>query len=468
MNSFVEVRSKLKEKFFLFYFITALMFLAFIYGFSVSDFKIFPYSLFRSGSIAAKEFWAWAEPRFVGNIEGHPHLITLESGEAKRLRRYDPDRAYAGLTFAEIFANDRFALVLLDMKGEVLHRWDVPESIYTEIKKQDWPLRRDHYEIMGSHLYPNGDVLLIITYIGLVKIDRCSNLQWFLADLNHHGLAVADDGTIWVLAMENVTRQVDADPRMTVPYRRDKLQRVTSDGEVTEEIVILDALFAGNYEALVLDGPQDFPRSTNSDPTHANDVEIVGADFARRHDFAEPGDILVSLRTTDSIILIDRESRAVKWALAGPFLRQHDPDLLADGTISIFDNRTDWGQHNHAVRLTARPIFGYSRILRLDPATQKILWQYQGTEQEPFYTSIQGDHQILPNGNVLVAEAEAGRIFEIDATDKTIVWEWFNLVERPALGLAEGPANGSLVGRITRVNRYPPDYPTFLARGCSQ
>jgi hypothetical protein len=281
-------------------------------------------------------------------------------------------------------------------------------------------------------------------------------------------MAVTDDGTIWAMAAEDVTSQDDAAPRMSVPYRQDKLHRLTSNGELIEEIVILDALFAGNYEALVLEGHQDYPRSTTSDPTHANDVEIVGADFARWHDFAEPGDILVSLRTSDAIILIDPASRAVKWALTGPFLRQHDPDLLADGTISIFDNRTDRGQHNHAVRLTERQIFGYSRILRFDPGSQKILWQYQGTEQEPFYTSIQGDHQVLPNGNVLVAEAEAGRIFEIDVRDNTIVWEWVNLLEIPALGPEQEAANSTLVGRITRINRYAPDYLTFRAGDCSR
>ena len=317
MSTSADIQSKLKEKFFLFYFIFALMFLAFIYGFSVSDLKIFPYSLFRSGSIAAKEFWAWAEPRFAGNNVDHPHMITLESGAVKQLGRYDPDRAFAGPTLVELFANDRFALVLLDMQGEVLHRWDVPESVYAEIKKQSWPLNRDHYEIMGSHLYPNGDVLLIISYKGLVKIDRCSNLQWFLADMNHHGLTVGEDGTIWVLAMDNVTRQGDADLRMVVPYRRDKLQRLTPDGEVVEEIVILDALYAGNYEALMLAGSQDYPRPAFGDPTHANDVDVVGAEFARRHAFAEPGDLLVSLRTNDAIVLIDPKSRAVKWALSG-------------------------------------------------------------------------------------------------------------------------------------------------------
>ncbi len=72
------------------------------------------------------------------------------------------------------------------------------------------------------------------------------------------------------------------------------------------------------------------------------------------------------------------------------------PDLLSDGTISIFDNRTDKGQHNEAVHPTEPQSFGYSRILRFDPETQEVLWTFEGSKERPFYTSIQGDHQVLP------------------------------------------------------------------------
>jgi hypothetical protein len=42
---------------------------------------------------------------------------------------------------------------------------------------------------------------------------------------------------------------------------------------------------------------------------------------------------------------------------------------------------------------------------------------------DPFYTDTQGKWQPLPNGNMLLAEAKAGRIVEVAPNGET-VWEW--------------------------------------------
>jgi hypothetical protein len=441
-------------------FVSSLIFLSFVYGLAVREYKIFPYSTFRNTFIATEELWSWAQLRRTEGLENHPHVIASSLSGGERLHRYDAARSSAGVTFAQLYQEGGFGLVLLDMNGRILHRWKIPESAYEEIAKSGWGLRRDHYEIMGAHLYENGDVLVNISHKMLARIDRCSNLSWSLPNRAHHDVTVENDGTIWVLGSDYVTQAQQVRPHFAVPYYDDTLIRLTPAGEVIEEISILDALFDGGYQALVLEGEPEFPESKTNDPTHSNDIEIVSEDFARHNGFADPGDILVSLRTADAIVLIDRESKAAKWALTGPFLRQHDPDLLPDGTISIFDNRTDKGQHNEAVHLTEPQSFGYSRILRFDPQTQEVVWKFEGSRENPFYTSVQGDHQILENGNVLIVETEAGRIFELDPTDNSIVWEWFN-----GLDLDQ---SGNFVGRITRATRYDQNYPQFLALGCPQ
>ena len=400
----------------------------------------------------------WTELVFKLNDKDIPHVIVASEGEFRTAARHDDRRAYTGLTLAEAYADGRFRLLLLDMAGEVQHRWTVPDSVYRQLMERDWSLDISDYEIFGSHLFENGDALINILYHGLAKIDRCSNLIWFLDRETHHDQDVADDGTIWVLSRNLVTEKNDARPHFVVPYYEDMMLRVSSNGEVIDEISIIDAIFAGRYEALVLAGSSDFAEATDRDPTHANDIEIVDEAFASRNAFARPGDFLISLRTVDTIVLIDRESRAVKWAFSGFFLRQHDPDLMPDGTISIFDNRTDRAQHNEVVHLTEPQQFGYSRILRFDPDSHEILWKYEGTVDNPFYTSIQGDHQVLPNGNVMIVESEAGRIFEVDPETNDVVWEWINHLEM------DGKPN--LLGRVTRATRYEQEYPDFAMQGC--
>ena len=66
-----------------------------------------------------------------------------------------------------------------------------------------------------------------------------------------------------------------------------------------------------------------------------------------------------------------------------------------------------------------------SRILEFDPFTQQIYWTYTGTSEEPFYSSIAGAYQRLPNGNTLILETETGRAFEVNPSGE-IVWEFIN------------------------------------------
>ena len=436
----------------------ALAFLAFVMGALIVAFELPPHKQIREMIIAGISVARWAQLEQVKKDEDHPHIIVSDAGGGKALGRFDPMRTNGGVTMVQAFANDRFAMLLLDETGRQLHRWDVPDEVYERIKARGWSVDRGFYEIMGGHLYPDGDLLAVIYQAGLFRIDRCSGLKWFKPGLYHHDVKVADDGTIWALSANFHAEQPAAYAHIASPYYDDVIQRLSPDGKVLEEFSLLDAIYRSGYQGLVLEGKSSYPESKQDDPTHSNDIEIVDADFAARNDFANEGDLLISLRSVDSIVLIDRETKLVKWALTGLFLRQHDPDLHPDGTISVFDNRTARGQFNMASRTVEPQSFGYSRLLRFDPVTQRILWQFQGSREEPFYTSVQGDHQILLNGNVMAVETEAGRIIEIDPATNEIVWEWFNVVERGE--------RKDLVGRVTRAFRYGADYPEFLGRGC--
>ncbi len=170
---------------------------------------------------------------------------------------------------------------------------------------------------------------------------------------------------------------------------------------------------------------------------HLNDVEVLREEMAAAFPLFAAGDVLVSIRNLDMIAVLDRETLLVKWWMTGPFLRQHDPDFLPNGHILVFDNRKGGLQRE----------FGYSRILEVDPTTRQVVWSYAGSERAPFYTDSRGKQQKLPNGNVLVTEAQAGRVFEVarEAQGGRIFWEWIN-------GLG-----GGLAGYVTQADRVPDD-----------
>ncbi len=64
-----------------------------------------------------------------------------------------------------------------------------------------------------------------------------------------------------------------------------------------------------------------------------------------------------------------------------------------------------------------------SRILNVDTATGEVLWKYDGADSTPLFSWISASVDPLPNGNVLVTETAAGRIFEV-SRDKQIVWDY--------------------------------------------
>ena len=171
-------------------------------------------------------------------------------------------------------------------------------------------------------------------------------------------MTVAEDGTIWVPSLNYRAQGMAELPGFEPWFYEDTILKVSPDGEVLDEISVLLAMRS-------LPGLLP-PRSETFDPTHLNDIELVTPELAAAFPMLKVGDLLVSLRNVSSLVAIDAETKMARWAMAGSFRRQHDPDLLPNGHILVFDN------------LGGDPACGRSRILELDPVTQAIAWSYAG------------------------------------------------------------------------------------------
>jgi outer membrane protein assembly factor BamB len=118
----------------------------------------------------------------------------------------------------------------------------------------------------------------------------------------------------------------------------------------------------------------------------------------------------------DGLALIDPEAREVVWFMRGAWHEQHDPDLLPDGHILLFDNQGDVAAGMH------------SQILEIDPVSGSVVWRFASTDDESFYSKALGSQQALDNGNILITESLRGRIFEITRSGQ-VVWEYLNPAE---------------------------------------
>lgn len=75
-----------------------------------------------------------------------------------------------------------------------------------------------------------------------------------------------------------------------------------------------------------------------ADPLHTNSVNVITDAAAAHIDFGEVGQILLSFRELGAIAVLDLETEELVCALRGYWLGQHDPDILPNGNILLFDN----------------------------------------------------------------------------------------------------------------------------------
>ena len=174
---------------------------------------------------------------------------------------------------------------------------------------------------------------------------------------------------------------------------------------------------------------------------HSNSVDLVRRTISGPGGEIRKGQLLVSMRDIQSIGAVDLESGKLTWALRGDWSAQHDPDILDNGRMLIFDNLGHIGPG------------GRSRIVEFDPFTREVYWEYTGTEGEIFFSYLRGGQKRLANGNVLITETDNVRLFEV-TPDKEIVWEY--------LSPHRGGPEGEFVAVITGGTRYSADSLTFL------
>jgi hypothetical protein len=404
--------------------------LVFGYGVAVGKLRLFPHDMIEAAAEAGRD---WRE--------NWRHYLGIRSrwlqptARTATLPVHDPARAWAGHTFVTQYKDGAFGGDLLAMDGTVLHHWKLPlPEIWRTAGYAAAPMADEDATTHGAELLPGGDVVMSIGGYVVARIDACSRVVWAKQVAAHHAIDLQASGKeILAPGMIRHEKSNPAWPRLRLGpsgYVEDQtvLKIALEDGRVLEEFSILDAIYESGWEGLLFAGRGSTYAMAESDPLHMNDVETLRPEMAAAFPMFRAGDLLVSLRNLQTLVVLDGGTHKIKWSMTGPFYGQHDPDFAPDGRILLFDNRISG----------LPPQLGQSRVLAIDPATREVAWQHEGSAAEPFYTPIAGKVQHLPNGNVLALSPQDGTVLELAPDGRggsEIVWEYVNLVEPGTVGM---------------------------------
>jgi len=425
-------------------FFAACLFFAFLFGFIASHFELFPHGTIAPALDEAVRLVENPSklmdgvPKRHQSEARHDFAGVLAYDEQGKLIPNEQIDAGDGCILITSFWPEydwRPGLRLIDRRGETLHHWDVdlakiwPESPYTDGAEAFYGT--ESY-IHGSYVFDNGDVLFNVEYVGLVRLDKHSNVVWKLDRHTHHSVTRAEDGNFWVCEMNWITDLQHALLNfygLEVPFVEDMVLKVSPEGEVLQQVSILDMVCRSDLRSMLFRAGAEVPTRT-FDPLHLNDVEELSSAMAAQYPMFAAGDLVVSLFQFNLVMVFDPNTREVKWTQVTPFVHQHDPDFLGDGWISVFNNNSDGSPlgiiSGGSQMLAFRPHTGEQYGIypeKLDASLLAATKKAPSGHERRFYTRVGGKAQKLPTGNWLIVEAVGGRLFEVDERRHT-VWEW--------------------------------------------
>lgn len=431
----------------------------------------------RSGPDSGKERQVQRELKSLPYLNWVP--VRPEDRTRQGVTRHDRTRARAGVNLYN--SAPRATALLIDMEGKELHRWS-SEVGQPGAEARAWHKMWSHLDFIGWQqvkLGQDGALFAIVNFHMLLKLDRRSRLVWQAEISAHHDLDIAESGEIYVLTAEKRAIRHGAqtlrvlDSAVTVlspagkPLRRisllDVLRRSPKTTRLVQEKLRWAApRFRDNFaqEALVVRALQNERNARKTidavqailadrfegsrrvelmlmnevppmDLLHANSVEILRRDV--KH-LGRRGDLLLSVRDLDLVLVLDPRTSRVGWTFGpGQLERQHHPSLLDNGNVLIFDNR---------------PTGRGSRVVEVNPRGRAIVWSYPREPAKGFHSMVRGGCQRLPGGNTLITDSERGRVLEVTPQGK-VVWEFFNPdLDDPFLRRKRAP--------IYRMIRFPP------------
>ena len=358
------------------------------------------------------------------------------------------------------FFDDGNEIRLIRRNGEIVNRWPVSFSeLFPEPHHMPSPPQSDwNIDMHGAILLPDGTVVFNFEYGGATRLDWCGRVLWTLDHPTHHHIEVAEHNSFWIPGRRYHEAGVFSEfPPFTPPFSEDLLLKVTNSGEIQQQVSVPGLFYANNLESLLTsNGETIHPRDKwDEELVHLNSIDELGPGLAGDFPGFEVGDVLLSLREFNMLLVANPLSKKIKWWRIGPWVRQHDAQFARGGKIIVFNNnayRADFGGNVMGVTPVDAPLV--SSILKYDVKDDSVETLYGQKPGEEFLTIERGKVQLGFQGNLLITEFGAGRVFEVDS-ESELIWEFINRYDN------------NLVAEITGARAYGAGYIGPSAMECA-
>lgn len=335
------------------------------------------------------------------------------------------DPGYLLLSGVDPTAKKSVVQLIVIATGKTLHQWQVNFQDVAQdfVATRVFPSRSDasFSRIMHPKLLSDGGLLLTVDGV-LMRLDANSQVLWRQRGEYHHSIELDADNHIWVSAVTHGFYA--ANPMLEQTLRDDAIAELSLDGQLISKISFSKILLENGFGALLLGQSGDV---TSQDRIHLNQIAPALEDGVAW----KKGDLFISCRHLSTVFLYRPSTGKILWHQTGPWLNQHDVNILDGSRISIFGNDVISGAPREQAFLAPQT---HNQVYVYDFATRQITKPFETIlDQYPVQTVWEGRARILGPDALFIEDTNNAR--HLMFSRQKLLWSRLNVYDEQWLGM---------------------------------
>ncbi|MCB0738502.1 MAG: hypothetical protein KDC92_13380 [Bacteroidetes bacterium] len=330
--------------------------------------------------------------------------------------------------------------------GKIIHSWHLDNKWFLQTKKDAFAKFKTDYENgfaaidLSKEWYAKTEKALQILHPLMLRdsslifstgdnstlfcINKKSELVWQCAATCHHSIEIDYQGNIWACSINT-----NSEESKKYGFQDDGLKKINpKTGAILFDRPLSEILRTNGLLRKFTYRHPSARTIAHLDPYHLNDIEPILNNGA----FWKKGDLLLSCRNISTIFLYRPENDSILWYKTGPWLCQHDVDVIDSCSISVFNNNVLFSQTRKRLQYHGQNQMDY---LNSDSAFNSITiynlktdstynYHLSAFKENGLFTQIQGRCQIQPDGSSFVEINNMGLLCKVDSDGK-LAWKTF-------------------------------------------